>query len=85
MTEYIIRNNNAIILNKSRKLTQNMAPEDLAPEYPEKIYKTKYTFLYKAHDGSIMRPESFLNINKGRTLSASQLRALGITKEKIKK
>jgi hypothetical protein len=29
-----------------------------------------------------MRPESFLNINKGRTLSSSQLRALGITKVK---
>lgn len=27
-----------------------------------------------------MRPENFLNINKGRTLSGSQLRALGITK-----
>jgi hypothetical protein len=44
--------------------------------------KTKYTFLYQAHDGSIMRPESFLNINKGRTLSSSQLRVLGITKIK---
>jgi hypothetical protein len=44
--------------------------------------KSKYTFLYQAHDGSIMRPESFLNINKGRTLSSSQLRALGITKIK---
>jgi hypothetical protein len=31
-----------------------------------------------------MRPESFLNINKGRTLSGSQLRALGITKIKNK-
>jgi len=29
-----------------------------------------------------MRPESFLNINKGRTLSGVQLRALGITKIK---
>lgn len=45
-------------------------------------HKTKYTFLYQAHDGSIMRPESFLNINKGRTLSGSQLRVLGITKIK---
>ena len=44
------------------------------------IKKTRYTFLYRAHDGSIMRPESFLNINKGRTLSSSQLRMLGITK-----
>jgi hypothetical protein len=44
------------------------------------IKKTRYTFLYQAHDGSIMRPESFLNINKGRTLSSSQLRMLGITK-----
>jgi len=31
-----------------------------------------------------MRPESFLNINKGRTLSKSQLRMLGITKVKLK-
>lgn len=45
--------------------------------------KSKYNFLYRAHDGSIMRPESFLNINKGRTLSRSQLRVLGITKIKI--
>ena len=43
---------------------------------------TRYSFLYKAADGSIMRPESFLNINKGRTLSSSQLRVLGITKIK---
>jgi|DEB0MinimDraft_10_1074344.scaffolds.fasta_scaffold614262_1 hypothetical protein len=39
MIEYIIRNNKKLILNKPRKLTQDMAPEDLAPEYPEKIYK----------------------------------------------
>tara|TARA_R100001509_G_C4723439_1_gene167304 strand:- start:54 stop:239 length:186 start_codon:yes stop_codon:yes gene_type:complete len=44
--------------------------------------ESKYSFLYRAHDGSIMRPESFLNINKGRTLSSSQLRSLGITKIK---
>jgi len=43
---------------------------------------TRYSFLYQAADGSIMRPESFLNINKGRTLSNSQLRLLGITKVK---
>ena len=46
------------------------------------ILKSNYTFLYRSHDGHIMRPESFLNINKGRTLSGSQLRALGITKIK---
>ena len=46
--------------------------------------ESKYSFLYQAHDGSIMRPESFLNINKGRTLSKSQLRVLGITKIKKK-
>ena len=45
---------------------------------------SRYSFLYRAHDGSIMRPESFLNINKGRTLSKSQLRMLGITKIKNK-
>jgi hypothetical protein len=51
----------------------------------EKVMReSKYSFLYQAHDGSIMRPESFLNINKGRTLSGSQLRALGITKIKNK-
>jgi len=44
--------------------------------------ESKYSFLYQAHDGSIMRPESFLNINKGRTLSSSQRRILGITKIK---
>ena len=43
---------------------------------------SRYTFLYRSHDGHIMRPESFLNINKGRTLSSSQLRVLGITKIK---
>ena len=46
--------------------------------------KTKYTFMYRSADGHLMRPESFLNINKGRTLSSSQLRVLGITKVKLK-
>ena len=46
--------------------------------------KTKYTFVYRSADGYYMRPESFLNINKGRTLSSSQLKALGITKVKLK-
>ena len=46
--------------------------------------KTKYTFLYRSFDGHLMRPESFLNINKGRTLSSRQLRSLGITKVKLK-
>ena len=50
----------------------------------ENIKKTKYTFLYRSRDGHYMRPESFLNINKGRTLSSSQLRVLGITKVKLK-
>ena len=40
--------------------------------------------MYKSRDGYYMRPESFLNINKGRTLSSSQLRVLGITKVKLK-
>ena len=44
--------------------------------------ETKYSFYYKSRDGHIMRPESFLNINKGRTLSGAQLRTLGITKIK---
>jgi len=44
--------------------------------------ESKYSFLYQAHDGSIMRPESFLNINGGRTLSSSQLRTLRINKIK---
>jgi len=46
--------------------------------------KTKYTFMYRSACGHLMRPESFLNINKGRTLSSSQLRMLGITKVKLK-
>jgi hypothetical protein len=46
------------------------------------IKESKYTFLYRSQDGHIMRPENFLNINKGRTLSSSQLRVLGITKIK---
>jgi hypothetical protein len=45
---------------------------------------SKYSFLYQAADGSLMRPEKFLNINKGRTLSSSQLRALRIIKVKNK-
>ncbi len=44
--------------------------------------ESKYSFLYRSWDGHVMRPENFLNINKGRTLSRSQLRMLGI--EKIK-
>ena len=43
---------------------------------------SKYSFLYRNSDGHVMRPESFLNINKGRTLSSSQLRMLGIQKIK---
>jgi hypothetical protein len=49
----------------------------------EKVMReSRYSFLYRNSDGHVMRPESFLNINKGRTLSSSQLRMLGI--EKIK-
>ena len=44
--------------------------------------ESKYSFLYQNQDGHVMRPESFLMINKGRTLSGSQLRMLGITKIK---
>ena len=44
--------------------------------------ESRYSFLYQNQDGHVMRPESFLNINKGRTLSGSQLRALGISKIK---
>ena len=46
------------------------------------IRESKYSFLYRNSDGHVMRPENFLNINKGRTLSSSQLRMLGITKIK---
>jgi hypothetical protein len=46
------------------------------------IRESKYSFLYQNEDGHVMKPESFLNINKGRTLSSSQLRALGINKIK---
>ena len=52
--------------------------------YMANIKKTKYTFMYRSRDGHYMRPESFLMINKGRTLSSSQLRVLGITKVKLK-
>ena len=44
--------------------------------------ESKYSFLYQNQDGHVMRPEGFLMINKGRTLSGSQLRMLGITKIK---
>ena len=44
--------------------------------------ESKYSFLYQSSDGHVMRPESFLNINKGRTLSSSQLRMLGTQKIK---
>ncbi len=44
--------------------------------------ESKYTFLYKTACGSLMRPESFINVNSGRTLSSSQLKALNITKVK---
>lgn len=44
--------------------------------------ESKYSFLYQNQDGHVMRPEGFLIINKGRTLSGSQLRMLGITKIK---
>ena len=46
------------------------------------IRESKYSFLYKNQDGHVMKPEGFLNINKGRTLSSSQLQALGISKIK---
>ena len=46
--------------------------------------ESKYSFLYQNQDGHVMRPEGFLIINKGRTLSGSQMRALGISKIKNK-
>ena len=39
--KYIIRNNKLLIVNKPRKLTKKMKPEDMATEYKEKIYETK--------------------------------------------
>ena len=39
--KYIIRNNKLLIVNKPRKLTKEMKPEDMATEYKEKIYETK--------------------------------------------
>ena len=44
--------------------------------------ESKYTFLYKTAYGNLLRPESFINVNNGRTLSSSQLKALNITKVK---
>ena len=39
--KYIIRNNKLLIVNKPRKLTKEMKPEDMATEYKEKIYEIK--------------------------------------------
>ena len=36
MKKYIIRNKKILIVDKPRKLTQNMGPKDMAPEYLEK-------------------------------------------------
>jgi hypothetical protein len=36
MKKYIIRNKKVLIVNKPRKLTKDMGPKDMAPEYPEK-------------------------------------------------
>lgn len=44
--------------------------------------ESKYSFLYQNENGHVMRPESFVYLNRGRTLSSSQLRALGINKIK---
>ena len=62
---------------------ENVGTKKFKLLYMENI-KTRYTFVYRSRDGHYMRPESFLNINKGRTLSSSQLRVLGITKVKLK-
>jgi hypothetical protein len=44
--------------------------------------ESKYSFLYQNENGHVMRPESFVYLNRGRTLSSRQLRALGINKIK---
>jgi hypothetical protein len=36
MIKYIIRNKKVLMVNKPRKLTKDMEPKDMAPEYPEK-------------------------------------------------
>jgi hypothetical protein len=36
MKKYIIRNKKILIVDKPRKLTKNMGPKDMAPEYLEK-------------------------------------------------
>jgi hypothetical protein len=38
MEKYIIRNNKKLIVGKPRKLTLQMKPKDLAPEYSEIQY-----------------------------------------------
>ena len=64
-------------------MTQRVNKSSIVGKNKKMLKKeSKYSFLYQAHDGSIMRPESFLNINGGRTLSSSQLRALRINKIK---
>lgn len=40
MTKYIIRNKKILIVDKPRKLTQDMGPKDMAPEYLEKQQAT---------------------------------------------
>jgi len=40
MKKYIIRNKKILIVDKPRKLTQDMGPKDMAPEYLEKQQAT---------------------------------------------
>ena len=72
-----------LIKKENARAAENVGIKKFKLLYMENI-KTRYTFVYKSRDGHYMRPESFLNINKGRTLSSSQLRLLGITKVKLK-
>ena len=72
-----------LIKKENVSIVENVGIKKFKLLYMENI-KTRYTFVYKSRDGHYMRPESFLNINKGRTLSSSQLRLLGITKVKLK-
>jgi hypothetical protein len=72
-----------LIKKENATTAENAGTKKFKLLYMENI-KTRYTFVYRSRDGHYMRPESFLNINKGRTLSSSQLRLLGITKVKLK-
>ena len=71
-----LRKRNREVLRSGRGLAVNQAPHVSDQAISDSVDPVSGV--------DSMRPESFLNINKGRTLSSSQLRVLGITKVKLK-